>query len=88
MDFEDTCYTCGTANVPRPGFVPMCAPCVQKSVLEYRQRCAWSRRLSAMGAYPGKRTKRAARLEAIRGCGAPVRNDNGKAFGTEKKRET
>jgi hypothetical protein len=37
-----------------------------------------------MGAYPGRKTKRAARLEAVRKTGV-VANDNGRKFGEERR---
>ncbi len=81
MRVEDQCYSCGTEIPPRPGYVPWCRACALASFEQMRQRAAWSKRLSAMGAHPGRRTKRAERLRALAESGAVTANDNGRAFG-------
>ena len=83
---EDKCYRCGTPIVPRYGYVPSCVPCARAELENTRLRIIWSKKLSAMGAQPGKRTKRAERLRAVRQLGAVVANDNGRSFGAETKR--
>lgn len=70
--------------MPRAGVVPMCEACVIAHLEDVRLRAAWKKRLSAMGAYPGRKTKRAARLEAVRKTGV-VANDNGRKFGEERR---
>ena len=78
----DKCFECGTAIPPRYGYVPMCVPCAIASHQSYLQYLAWSRRLSAMGAKPGRRTKRFALLQAAYDCSTRlVSNDNGRKFG-------
>jgi len=81
MSADNECFKCKTAIPPRPGYVPWCQACALEYFEEMRQRKAWSKRLSAMGAHPGRRTKRAERLRAIRESGVAAANDNGRAFG-------
>jgi hypothetical protein len=81
---DDECFQCGVPIVPRAGVVSMCEACVIAHLEDVRLRAAWKKRLSAMGAYPGRKTKRAARLEAVRKTGV-VANDNGRKFGEERR---
>jgi hypothetical protein len=82
---EDRCFQCGKWILPRYGYVPMCALCNLAHVVEISQRDAWKRRLTAMGAAPGRRTKRAARMRAIAGRAVPA-NDNAACWSWGKPR--
>jgi hypothetical protein len=82
MDAAARCFICKTTISPRPGFVPWCHACGLAELEKIRQRAIWNRRLSAMGAKPGAKTKRAERLAAIRETRAPAANDNARPFGT------
>jgi hypothetical protein len=77
----DECFECHIEIVPRYGFVPICERCALACHQRYLDHIAWTKRLSAMGAMPGYRTKRAARLKAMREMGVAAVNDNGRAFG-------
>jgi hypothetical protein len=77
----DKCFQCGAAIPLRYGYVPMCQPCMREYLIDCEKRRAWDKRLSAMGARPGKKTHRAARLEAVRSMRKPTANDNGTKFG-------
>lgn len=85
MYADDRCYNCGIPIPPRPGYVPGCADCLMESHRRYLALVAADKRLSAMGAKPGKKTLRAARLRAIREMGVKDANDNGVRFGTERR---
>ena len=79
----DKCFECGAEIPLRPGYVPMCQPCANAYVAEIREREARRRELSRMGAIPGPKTKRAARLRAIQSLRLPPANDNGTPFGRD-----
>jgi hypothetical protein len=85
---DDHCFECGTAVKRYVDCIPMCVPCYNAWVLDMRDLRAWSKRVSAMGAHPDRRTKRAERLRRVRELGAVTANDNGRAFALGAQRHT
>jgi hypothetical protein len=82
---QDRCFQC-QAEIPlRYGYVPICQPCLQAYDIQCAKRRVLLKKLSKMGAAPGKRTKRYARLKAVQDLRIPPENDNGLPFG-EKAR--
>jgi hypothetical protein len=75
---EDECLECKAPIPPRDDILPLCAPCARRTIENIRQRRLWTKRLSAMGAFPGAKTKRAERLRALGKMGVRATNDNGR----------